>query len=65
MRKQLDLVNQEVNRVTVSMDNVAWPERNDVELLRATLNRAVAAVKANAKDKRVQVNNCIKCAFMV
>ncbi|KAI1721051.1 hypothetical protein Ddc_07486 [Ditylenchus destructor] len=54
MRKQLDLVNQEVNRITVSMDNVAWPERNDVELLKATLNKAVAAVKANARNKRVQ-----------
>jgi hypothetical protein len=57
LRQTLDDINHQIHNVQQQYDSVAWPERNDVKLMKNMVGKAYSNVATMEKDKRIQVRS--------
>ncbi|KAI6177706.1 hypothetical protein M3Y97_00937400 [Aphelenchoides bicaudatus] len=54
LRQTLDDLNHHIHSVQQQYDSVAWPEKNDVKLMKGMVSKAYSNVATMEKDKRIQ-----------
>ncbi|KAI6226369.1 hypothetical protein M3Y99_01296700 [Aphelenchoides fujianensis] len=54
LRTDLDDLNHQIHQIQLQYDSVAWPERNDVKLMKNMVGKANSNVNAVEKEKRIQ-----------
>lgn len=54
MRKDLNTLNQKISNTLTELDTIAWPEKNDVKLLRNIVGKTVSQLLDLEKEKRLQ-----------
>ncbi|KAI6216122.1 hypothetical protein M3Y94_00465900 [Aphelenchoides besseyi] len=54
LRIDLDSLNSQIHQIQIQYDSVAWPERNDVRLMKNMVGKAKTNVNAVEKEKRIQ-----------
>ncbi|KAI6227573.1 hypothetical protein M3Y99_01235800 [Aphelenchoides fujianensis] len=54
LRTDLDDLNHQIHQIQLQYDSVAWPERNDVKLMKNMVGKANSNANAVEKEKRIQ-----------
>ncbi|KAI6189258.1 hypothetical protein M3Y98_00443400 [Aphelenchoides besseyi] len=54
LRIDLDSLNSQIHQIQIHYDSIAWPERNDVKLMKSMVGKARTNVNAVEKEKRIQ-----------